>query len=224
MRVAVGRARGEESAVAVGAPFERRFGVEPDPLGPQLALEIGRFGVEGARQATREIAPVPECRQLWRDAVGLVLRSQRVVDDLVTLCAGIERPGSDVVPQLDVPIDERDAGAFEADPEILEIVVVAHVGRVDQQPGAGRKARDVAPVDDAARVAGFLVVDQVFDVELAAAAFAQVAQLRIEPDAARRIPTRRERGVVVLGQVPVIRHGNVRAGAAAAADCREQQA
>ena len=125
---------------------------------------------------------------------------------------------------MDVAVEESDARAVRAEPEILEVVGVAHVGEVRLKPQPVREIGAMPERRQPPVVAREVVARQVVVVELAAAALRQVAVVNADSEAAARKQERRERQVVVRREVVVIRHADLEAALVRVPERREQEA
>ena len=206
------------------SPAERRFQVDPGALGPESALEEARVGAQSRLQPERQPVPAALRGEMGQDRVRPFVLRQGWVEYLEVTQLAEQVPTGRGEPDLGAAVQVRGAGAFEADPEVLEIVVVADIGRRDQQPGARREESDVANRGEAAGVAGLLVVGQILDVDLSPALPGEVAEFRVDAEApGRHVPTG-DRRIVIRRDVPVPGQRDLRSGLAAAAYGRKQQA
>ena len=111
--------------------LRRRVGAKAGDA--RIALEPHGFGVEGGFESARH-GPEPREGELRQARVRPVERVHREVDGLEVLHFAVEPPALAEPGEVDVAVEERDARAVRAEPEILEVIGVAHVGEVRLKP------------------------------------------------------------------------------------------
>ncbi len=244
-RAALGAAVGETTFDE--AAFQRIAGLPPGQLRAQVApgalqrqRQPGRQIVAAAGRAVvvveqHRLGGKADAQPVGQRAVVAEHRARQAAERLGAVGDGRvgdvpvvrEDAGGPVVAtaaQADAAFDQAGAGAEQGVAEILEITVVGDVLDVGQQPPVRAEHALVTPAEVAAVAVGEIVVGQPVAFELAAMAFAQVAELRAQHHAATAQHAGVEGGIVVRREVEVIRHAQVNAALVVVAEAGIQEA
>ncbi len=162
-----------------------------------------------------EVLPRPGHAQLRQDVVrDRHRRAQRILERLVAERSHRHRPvcgvvGEDCVARQVGLRGERDLGR-----QVAEIAVVGNFLRVDGRAPSRAELLRVPDAEEVAVAIGDAVVGKEFGVELPGELGLEVAPLEAQLQAALGEYLRRERGVAILGDVPVERQRGLEAALA----------
>ncbi len=138
--------------------------------------------------------------------------------------AGVRRPVAQWPAGLDVRQQQARREGGQVAREVLPVVVVGHTQHAHVEPRVVDQRGLVAPAERIARAAGEPVVGHRLQVGHAAVACLEVAELGAERHAALHADARRESGVAVRRDVPVVRHRGLEAALVVEIDGRGQPA